>query len=363
MAVAAAVVARHQAGTSTSGTLVLRGNMSSTAALTMTGAFSVGHAANLDWDLPVQTSSRLNGYTQHIDSIAYRFNIRPDSSSDVTVDGHPVRRFHWDAPPANKVIRVVESLHATISSNLSPFHSNAPYPLASLPPDAARYGQITPMTQLPPAARSFVRRFASGHRTEQAVVDAAANWVAANTHYSTARLNGPYDAAWVFAHHEATCQGYDNLMAGILRSLGIPAQVQYGWVAATPLKLPGPDHGTSSIQWSTPGSQGELHTWLNIYFPGSGWVPFDPQREKYFVDPRHIAFLTAQEAGTLRLGTWSAQQVDGQSPIGPNLAGGVAAIVPADGVNSKVTVRTRDNFHVALSGVRSDVKNVLLLAR
>ena len=329
----------------------------------MTGAFSVGHAANLDWDLPVQTSSRLNGYTQHIDSIAYRFNIRPDSSSDVTVDGHPVRRFHWDAPPANKVIRVVESLHATISSNLSPFHSNAPYPLASLPPDAARYGQITPMTQLPPAARSFVRRFASGHRTEQAVVDAAANWVAANTHYSTARLNGPYDAAWVFAHHEATCQGYDNLMAGILRSLGIPAQVQYGWVAATPLKLPGPDHGTSSIQWSTPGSQGELHTWLNIYFPGSGWVPFDPQREKYFVDPRHIAFLTAQEAGTLRLGTWSAQQVDGQSPIGPNLAGGVAAIVPADGVNSKVTVRTRDNFHVALSGVRSDVKNVLLLAR
>ena len=92
-------------------------------------------------------------------------------------------------------------------------------------------------------------------------------------------------------------------------------------------------------------------------------MPFDPQREKYFVDPRHIAFLTSSDAGALHLDAWSARSYKGVSPTGHPLSTGAVSIAPADGIGSKVTVQSRDDFHLALRSVQRDVSNVLLLSR
>jgi hypothetical protein len=134
-----------------------------------------------------------------------------------------------------------------------------------------------------------------------------------------------------------------------------------GWVSAQPLQLAG-RYGPT-IQWSRPGTQGEAHAWLEIYFPHTGWVSFDPQREKFFVDVRHIALFTSTDAGNPHIGAWSARYADGANPTGAPLANGTAEIVPGDGsVPGSVTIQTQDSVHVWPVKVVHDVKTLLLFA-
>jgi hypothetical protein len=349
---------------SSNGTLVLSGSMQSIATFTMTGALSVGHVQNLSWDLPLQSSLAVNGYSLHVDPPSYSFNVPPDSHVDAIDDGNAVRRFHWDSPPKNAAINVVETLHVSAQSALRPLSVDPAFPLTTTSPDAAAYLAVTPALKLPARATKFVHSLAAGKSTERLVVEAVANWVATHVAYSSGRSTKPFFLArWVYNHKSANCRGYDNLMAGMLRSLNIPSRTIDGWVTSPRLNLPGPLGATSFVQWSQPNSSGELHTWLEIYFPGAGWVPFDPQREKYFVDPRHFAFYTNVDAGDHYIGAWSAYPVGGDPAIGPRLSDGSTEIVPGDGVSSRVTTVTHDFANINSSGFRHDVTTLLLLSR
>jgi hypothetical protein len=62
------------------------------------------------------------------------------------------------------------------------------------------------------------------------------------------------------------CQYYAVTMAVILRDLGVPTRIAQGF-------LPGsrdPNTGVEQILYSN------LHAWVEVYFPGYGWVTFDP---------------------------------------------------------------------------------------
>lgn len=61
------------------------------------------------------------------------------------------------------------------------------------------------------------------------------------------------------------CTWYASTMAGLLRHEGIPARLVQGF-------LPGElvSSGTRVIRFS------DAHAWVEVYFPGYGWVPFDP---------------------------------------------------------------------------------------
>ena len=62
------------------------------------------------------------------------------------------------------------------------------------------------------------------------------------------------------------CQYYAATMAVILRHLGIPTRIAEGF-------LPGAMDGsntTERIQFNN------AHAWVEVYFPGYGWVTFDP---------------------------------------------------------------------------------------
>ncbi|HYK96398.1 MAG TPA: transglutaminase domain-containing protein [Candidatus Dormibacteraeota bacterium] len=65
--------------------------------------------------------------------------------------------------------------------------------------------------------------------------------------------------------HRGYCEYYASTMAVLLRAFGVPARVAYGFL---PVK-PGPD-GVEVIQAK------EAHWWVEVYFPGTGWVEFDP---------------------------------------------------------------------------------------
>jgi hypothetical protein len=170
-------------------------------------------------------------------------------------------------------------------------------------------------------------------------------------------------ASRVLVSHRAICRGYDNLAIGLLRALGIPARTEFGWVSSGRLNLPGPNHGSSYIQWAQPGTAGQLHTWLSVYFPDAGWVPLDPQREKFFVDSHHFAFYSTIDAGTRATGAWTAEYFGDASPTGAPLSNGHVEIVPGDGVASTVTIQTTDSVHATTNGFSHDVQRVLLFSR
>lgn len=331
--------------------------MSSTYTLTMTGKLPIKHATNIHWDLPLPTPISLNGYTETIDSNSFTFSVPPDSSADMADDsGRPIREFTWAAPPDNTVITVTQTLKVSVQVTLKQFDSTATLPLPSLPADVQPYAQPNAMTTLPPSAAALVNRLKGSSASEEEVVLAVANWVAANTRYSRARSNGPFDAAWVLANQQANCRGYDNIMAGILRAMGIPTQAEWGWITAEPIPFPGPDGAAATLQWSLPGTSGEMHTWLNVYFPDRGWVPFDPQKEKFFIDTRHIGFLVNTDAGDPQIGAvWSDDTIDG-ALSGPQ-------IVPAfGGSDSIVTERSSDNFRVKFVQLSPDITGDLLFS-
>jgi transglutaminase-like putative cysteine protease len=61
------------------------------------------------------------------------------------------------------------------------------------------------------------------------------------------------------------CEYYASTMAVLLRASGIPARVAYGF-------LPG-ERGTDGLEEVKANG---AHWWVEVFFPGAGWVEFDP---------------------------------------------------------------------------------------
>ena len=63
------------------------------------------------------------------------------------------------------------------------------------------------------------------------------------------------------------CEYYASAMTVMLRASGIPARVAYGF-------LPGKRENTLEVV-----AAASAHWWVEVYFPGTGWVEFDPTGE------------------------------------------------------------------------------------
>jgi transglutaminase superfamily protein/uncharacterized protein DUF4129 len=61
------------------------------------------------------------------------------------------------------------------------------------------------------------------------------------------------------------CEYYASTMTVLLRASGIPARVVYGFLPGT--------RGTDNLEVVTAASS---HWWVEVFFPGTGWVEFDP---------------------------------------------------------------------------------------
>lgn len=71
---------------------------------------------------------------------------------------------------------------------------------------------------------------------------------------------------FLFRSREGYCDHFSTAMAILLREAGIPARLVTGYVTS---------------EWNDLGRfytvrQSNAHSWVEVYFPSSGWVPFDP---------------------------------------------------------------------------------------
>jgi Transglutaminase-like superfamily/TgpA N-terminal domain len=65
-------------------------------------------------------------------------------------------------------------------------------------------------------------------------------------------------------YKQGFCQHYAATMAVLLRDLGIPTRIVEGFLPGTR------SEGTEVVR------NNNAHAWIEVYFPGYGWVPFDP---------------------------------------------------------------------------------------
>ena len=128
-------------------------------------------------------------------------------------------------------------------------------------PSYARFTRHRPMYDK-------ARRVVAGARTPYAAVLALESWLRQTGGFtydeSPPRGKGAPLVAFVTETKAGYCQHFAGAMAAMLRFLGIPARVAVGFTSGRQ------DDGTWIV------TDHEAHAWVEVWFAGVGWVPFDP---------------------------------------------------------------------------------------
>jgi transglutaminase-like putative cysteine protease len=92
-------------------------------------------------------------------------------------------------------------------------------------------------------------------------------WLEENKEYSLEvdKPEGNVADAFLFEMEAGYCTYYATTMATMLRSQGVPARLTVGYT-------PGEQVGENEYVIRGYNS----HAWVEVYFPGHGWIPFDP---------------------------------------------------------------------------------------
>ncbi|HSH34372.1 MAG TPA: DUF3488 and transglutaminase-like domain-containing protein, partial [Actinomycetota bacterium] len=129
---------------------------------------------------------------------------------------------------------------------------------------------------------------------------------------------------------EGFCQQFAASMAVMLRSIGIPARVAVGFTAGTF------DDATDSLRVTTENA----HAWVEVLFPGYGWLTFEPTPGRQDVAAYPYTDPTVGECTLDKNGDCiPAGKPGGEVKGGKGAAGGPAEITAAgrDGVRPKQT--------------------------
>jgi transglutaminase-like putative cysteine protease len=113
----------------------------------------------------------------------------------------------------------------------------------------------------------LARRLAVGQRSPYDVALATAAYLRANYAYDEHPPARQYPlASFLFIDRIGYCQQFSGAMALMLRMNGIPARVAVGF-------LPG-RYNIRTGRFEVRAV--DAHSWVEVYFAGIGWVPFDP---------------------------------------------------------------------------------------
>ena len=106
------------------------------------------------------------------------------------------------------------------------------------------------------------------------------HWVHKEFRYETGSTTVSTHLAEAFALRRGVCQDFTHVMLGLCRAIGIPARYASGYLYNGPR-----DHLV--------GAQAS-HAWPEVFFPGVGWIGFDPTNET-LADERYIKIAVGRD--------------------------------------------------------------------
>jgi len=162
------------------------------------------------------------------------------------------------------------------------------------------------------------RRIAGHTRSPYATVLALESWFRQRGGFrydeSPPRVKGPPLVAFVTRTRSGYCQHFAGAMATMLRMLGLPARVAVGFTS-----------GTQDEDGKWVVTDHEAHAWVEVWFNGLGWIPFDPTPGRgTFAGAYSFASDSEEAVAALRRGelTGSAPTRDRSLPDGADLVSG-----------------------------------------
>jgi hypothetical protein len=128
--------------------------------------------------------------------------------------------------------------------------------------------------------RELALRLTKDVKIQFDAVQRVISWVVDNVRY----VNPPaqYDALYALHSGKGNCQNFSHLSAALLRSVGIPVRIVNGATMNQPFDV-GWEKGVLTFKMG----QGR-HSWIEVWFPDQGWVPYDPQNMQFFVSNRFV---------------------------------------------------------------------------
>lgn len=135
---------------------------------------------------------------------------------------------------------------------------------AAVSGDLKRYVELP---GLPPSVVQAAHTRTDGYQTKYEKAVALQDWFRSDFDYSLQTRPETGDAALTSFLEDKSgyCEQFAGTMALMARELDIPSRVALGFLS--------PDRvGGDRYEYST----NDLHAWVELYFPGSGWVLFDP---------------------------------------------------------------------------------------
>ncbi|HNY92206.1 MAG TPA: transglutaminase-like domain-containing protein, partial [bacterium] len=205
----------------------------------------------------------------------------PPSTQDEKVDerGNKIVRAIWNKPQS----LVTSTLRFTAgnSTELKPLRTSAPFPLVQIGRVEEAYLKST--GQAPSDNEEIARlsaQLTAGSKTEFDAVKRILTYVVDHLHYVLAPPS--YDALYSLRTGKGNCQNYSHLSAALMRAVGIPCRIVNGVTLKEPYDVE-LTNGTLTLRMA----QGR-HSWIEVWFPDLGWVPFDPQQTALYVSNRFI---------------------------------------------------------------------------
>jgi transglutaminase-like putative cysteine protease len=80
--------------------------------------------------------------------------------------------------------------------------------------------------------------------------------------------------------HAGYCQYFASAMGAMLRSLGVPARLVNGYGPGSSPEAAG--HNNNVLTHTV--TSNDAHSWVEAYFPGYGWIPFEPTPQSQLGD-------------------------------------------------------------------------------
>ena len=219
-------------------------------------------------------------YSQKIEDFDLSLNPKPSSRNENRDSrGNRIIDATWNTPA--DAVNVSMKFTATNRTVLRTISSSAPFPLAALPREMTDF--LSPTNQVQSGdtgIKSRAQELVRDVRTEFDAVQRILTWVVDHMRYVTPPPQ--FDALYAFQNGKGNCQNYSHLSAALMRCVGIPVRIVNGVTLKQPyIVRSGNDEFTFKM------GQGR-HSWIEVYFPDLGWMPFDPQQTELFVSNRFI---------------------------------------------------------------------------
>lgn len=281
-------------------TLLLEGKLDSEVTVREQLTFGVEKPiSELTYRYPLPAGVAVAGFSQKPLETRMDFSPQPTTVKDETDKyGNRFKVLIWKNLKGDVTGEI--GFTTAIAANLRQVTVTAPFPLKQVPEEQRLYLQPSKLVQSDdPRITAKARELAATAANQPEAVEAILNFVADHITYETPPKS--YDALFALQSGTGNCQNYAHLGAALLRASGIPARVAVGLTLKDKWRIPTDTRGSAIVQGMGEG----LHAWLEVWYPGLGWLPHDPQQSRQFTSTRHIKYSHGPECGDIGVSWWA----------------------------------------------------------